>query len=123
MRIRMTAPRAMNLREACDSVILMRNEAAVEPELKILDLQDLQEGNGYLMAAGNSVPVQGGHEDTVPPDPIINDRTKALIDRITQKVKLHSAGTHMERLELVARCCGYRSWHAAQGHRFFMRRG
>lgn len=37
------------------------------------------------------------------------------IKRLESALRIHPHSTHTERLEMVARACGYRSWHAAQG--------
>lgn len=54
-------------------------------------------------------------EDT--PSRAVSDAAVAAIDRLSAALTAHAPGTHTERLETVARACGFRSWHAAEGRR------
>lgn len=41
----------------------------------------------------------------------------AIAERMAEKISEQRPKTHIERLEIVARGCGYRDWHAAQGRK------
>lgn len=40
---------------------------------------------------------------------------EAAIERLTASLSQGDGASHVKRLEIVARACGYRSWHAAEG--------
>lgn len=83
----------------------------------------LQLGEGLLRVGGDLIEVGTGYES---PDlrydgkephtsPSHEPQVYEVATRIDARVRSDPPATHIARLELVARACGYRSWHAAQG--------
>jgi hypothetical protein len=87
------------------------------------DMSCLRLGEGLLRVGGDLIEVGTGYESPdlrydgkdflIPPShaPQVHE----VAARIDARVRSDPPATHIARLELVARACGYRSWHAAQG--------
>jgi hypothetical protein len=101
-----------------DGQLLMYNPMSADSELS-----RLQTGEGLLRVGGELMGVDTGYEPSnllregneffTPPShaPQVHE----VADRIDARFRSDPRATHIGRLELVARACGYRSWHAAQG--------
>lgn len=94
-----------------DDVVLMRNVNA-HVTAAALGLNTLTEGQGVLMTTP-PVPVQGDYDGAYRPEPVLPEKMRALANRITAALAETPASTPSQRLNLVARCCGYRRWDAA----------
>lgn len=87
------------------------------------DTSRLQLGEGLLRVGDELIGVDAGYEpsdlirvrkDFVAPSTYA-PQVYEVVARIDALVRSDPPTTHIARLELVARACGYRSWHAAQG--------
>ena len=75
----------------------------------------LSAGRGILFSAHGQPDVRFSHHQIAE----LAERTRAhltrAVERVVQRLEGRTWDTHTQRLEAVARACGYRSWHAAQG--------
>lgn len=101
---------------SCDTPQMMRHLDLVgAPHLKS-ECHYLREGEGFLIQAGEARPVLCGYEFQLDPDPVLaGSEAERAIRHLKESIQETAPRTHTERLEAVARACGYRSWHAAQG--------
>lgn len=81
------------------------------------DHRDLREGMGYLHMNGEVIPIEGDYEFDLDPKKVLPGQVREVITRLENILSREGNLTHIGRLEAVARACGYRSWHAAQGRR------
>ena len=78
-------------------------------------LQSLRPGEGFLAHAGTLTPFKA---DMVRPGTFgLSPAAEAAAARLEAALGTHPCATHTERLEMVARSFGFRSWHAAQGRK------
>lgn len=87
----------------------------VEPYDCGFDHRNLREGMGYLHFNGEITAIEGDYEFDLDPAYVLSDQVRKAIERLEKILNTGETHTHMDRLEAVARACGYRSWHAAQG--------
>lgn len=95
-------------------------EMAIEGEFVLRDAAACALHTGRAPAAALSegfAPVLGGFEFSLEPVSVYTEAAQRVMRKIEDGLGAHQAETHIQRLELVARSCGYRSWHAAQGRR------
>lgn len=81
-------------------------------------LPELIEGEGFLVQNGKVTPVLSDYEFTYEPMHVFPAKAQNVVERL--KTQLSGGGVvgHIRRLDAVARACGYRDWHAAQGRRY-----
>lgn len=78
-------------------------------------MQALRPGEGFLAHAGTLTPFRS---DMMRPGTFgLPPAAEAAAARLDVALGKHPCATHTERLEMVARAFGFRSWHAAQGRR------
>lgn len=95
-----------------DCQITMRT---LDPPQTGLDYKNLREGMGYLHIHGEVIPIEGEYEFSLDPERILCGALMEAISRLEKNLSGRDCPTHISRLEAIARACGYRSWHAAQG--------
>jgi hypothetical protein len=81
------------------------------------DHSTLREGIGFLHIDGEVLPIEGDYEFDLYPNSVFSEQAREVITRLEHILSREGILTHIGRLEAVARACGYRSWHAAQGRR------
>ncbi|MFG6572036.1 hypothetical protein ACGYLO_10565 [Sulfitobacter sp. 1A13353] len=81
-------------------------------------LPELIEGEGFLVQNGKVIPVLSDYEFTYEPMHVLPAKARNVVKRL--KAQLSGGGDlgHIGRLDAVARACGYRNWHTAQGRRY-----
>ncbi|MFX4299878.1 hypothetical protein [Pseudosulfitobacter pseudonitzschiae] len=79
------------------------------------DHTNLREGMGYLHSNGEVIPIEGDYEFDLDPEKIHSGAIRKAILRLEKNLSEGECLSHISRLEAIARACGYRSWHAAQG--------
>lgn len=117
------------MQENKDDVILMRQltQPPLDPkmfnELTLPDFTVLKEGQGYHWnGRAYFQPIEAPYDDAQPDVSGNVEKTQSKdTDRVVSKIeearRKSLPKTHMECLEIVARACGYRNWHAAEGRR------
>jgi len=81
-------------------------------------LLELVEGEGFLVQNGKVAPVLSDYEFTDKPMHVLPAEAQKVVERL--KAQLTDGGNlgHIGRLDAVARACGYRDWHTAQGRHY-----
>lgn len=79
------------------------------------DLLDLTSGSGFLLRDGTAIRSTAPHLSSAGEGRILSRGALNAVRILTERLGEGWPSTHTERLELMARACGYRSWHAAQG--------
>lgn len=97
-----------------DCYIQMRD--ACSPKAAV-SCRSMREGEGLLALNGETIPIEGDYEFSVSPPLVLSDHVLSVIKRLEERLMKGVAQGHIAHLEAVARSCGYRSWHAAQGRR------
>ena len=96
-----------------DTLILMRLDA--DPCVGI-EWKNLEANTGYLRAEdGSYIPIEGANEFRSEPERILSKPRSKAIARLEKSLRKYPPDSHMDYLETMARVCGYRNWHAAQG--------
>ena len=80
-------------------------------------LLELIEGEGFLVQNGKVIPVLSDYEFTYEPMHVLPARAQNVVKRLKGQFSGGVNLGHIGRLDAVARACGYRNWHAAQGRR------
>lgn len=103
-----------NLIEDDDGYLLMQSVK----KNKDLYRLNLRTGEGLVRGEGQTIYRDLRYVAGETPSLSLNADARMAIKRLTQDLRSQQPQTHMERLACVARMCGYRSWHAAEGRTY-----
>ena len=97
---------------------LILGKSAIQPSHIELYLDCYREGDCAIRTPNGFVETTGPYLDiNINREHLFGEDFRGIISDMEAAIEVHRPARHIDRLELVSRCCGYRNWQAAQGRR------